>query len=221
MPETMPSFELHVALEVMYADPQDEYVGRFLNRSLKYAERVLAEDKCRSQLCASGFPLNRAGVHTARALCIALLENRTDAESWRQVAEDYMAWLETANGLRSPDPIEQAFLLCAVRADLIRRAPDVALSRLQRIRGPVKWATCEAGLWRRLTEAAAAGEAIPRDLAAEVEEYFEQVRHPEFNAKTNTCYGFMQPEIGAILWHYVRYPNKPIDWHVVVDWISR
>jgi len=208
--------DLQIGLSILYAKPDDELGERFIRRALSYVERLLREKKC-EQL--RGFPFNRAETYELKALCLGILENKIDEGSWHNAAEDYTAFL-TDEGDHHPG-LWHAFFLCAIRAELIRGNPAAALHLYERIPKRVPWLTAEGPMWRQLAESAARGESTPRQLASEIEAFFEEIRNPSFEPEDEMGVTRARPEVGAILWRYVRHPEKSPDWRAILRAIAK
>lgn len=213
-------------LEIAYADPGDPWIERFLDRTDKVLARVLEAGFERYHLWDESHPLRRQGVYQNLALCTALRGGDAD-RWWRLCAGDCLQCVRHEHprkdgklGIGS-NVFSQCMFLTAVRMDLLRGDPKSALNRFALLKGPVRWVTVEAGLWRRVAEHAVAGEPIPPELASEVEGYFDEARDPHYDAPPGMNLVLARVEIGGVLFRYIRHPGEPIDWWLVVDAVAR
>ena len=84
--------ELRFALEILLAEPCSDLGISFLERAVAVAERTIAEDKLRSELCNSFFPINEAKLFWAYVYAKYLLGHPMDLEKLETAASDILAW---------------------------------------------------------------------------------------------------------------------------------
>ncbi|MEM7682727.1 MAG: hypothetical protein AAF288_12280 [Planctomycetota bacterium] len=206
------AIELSLALRALYANGDPMWTKAFARQSIGVFDRILAEDKCRSDNNIDQFPGNRARTYESKAIAIALLENRTDQALWRAAADDFIAWVERAYDDAAYAFMYQADVSAALCARLICGDAAEALDVLKRAPRWRKWHTPDVPVLKRLAEVLAEDKPIPPDLVEQLEAVFEEVRDPD-----SDWYGasFLRFEVGGVLFKYVRRLGQPIDWAAV------
>jgi hypothetical protein len=69
------------------ADPDHEFVRRFLTRGIDIADRALAERKFQNELCRGAFPANEAVALRTKAQCLSILTGVTPDDQKPRLSE--------------------------------------------------------------------------------------------------------------------------------------
>ena len=173
---------LCLGLDCMYAGDV-EHARLFYQRAIAVADRLIAEDKCRSNpINEAGYPHNLAAVIRGRAYSRWLLENELNRAEMRQVAEHITAWCLTkaTDHKRFHSSMTMNYYMEGVRAAMVACDLDLAADYLK-AKHQFRWHHgLERALWTRLI---AAYPDVNDDLKEEVEAFFNRVRDPDFEEK--------------------------------------
>jgi hypothetical protein len=171
--------ELHGALACLYADDR-AHGDAFCERAIAVAERIIAEDRCRSNPVAeAGYPRNLGAVMRGRAYSRWLLGEPLDRPEMRRMAEYIATWCLTKalDRRRFHDSRTMNIYLEGVRAAMVACDLDYA-AELLKTKHEFRWHhAVERDLWTRLI---AAYPEVDEPLRMEFETFFDRVRDPDF-----------------------------------------
>jgi len=183
LPEScVESSSLCLGLDCQYAGDV-EHAELFFRRAVAVADKLIAEDKCRSNpINEGGYSQNLAVVIRGRAYSRWLLGAGLDRAEMRQVAEHMVTWCLTKalDRKRIHDSMTMSPYMEGVRAAMVACDLDLAAEFL-RTKHKFHWHhALERDLWTRLI---AAYPDVNDDLKEEVEAFFDRVRDPDFEEK--------------------------------------
>ena len=174
--------ELCLALPCFYAG--DNVHGHaFCQRTIKVADRIIAEDRCRANdVCEAAYPRNLGVVLRGRTYARWFLGGTLDRAQMRRVAGLISEWCLTKalDHRRFHDSTTMNFYLQSIRAAMIACDLDYAIELLN-TKHKLRWHHgFEQGLWKHLINGYP---EVNEGTRRSVERFFDRVRDPDFEEK--------------------------------------
>ena len=185
LPEScVESSGLFLGLDCRYAG--DAVHGNlFLSRAVAVADKLIGDDKCRSNpVNEAAFPKNLGVVIRGRTYSRWLLGEALDRTEMRRVAQHMVEWCLTKalDHKRIHDSMTMSPYMEGVRAAMVGCDLDLAAEFL-RTKHKFRWHhAIERDLWTRLI---AAYPEVDDELNEEVEVFFDRVRDPDFEERAD------------------------------------
>ena len=220
MPESSVENELLNGLRVAYAwTVSCGQAVAFFERACEVAQRVFYEDKLKSPLSSSSFPLNRGILNRAFSYARAILFESVDVEALRQSSRDFEQWCK-GYGKREWDSQAQANYLATVRLAFIAGEIDRARELLKNTKS-FKWHDREHALWKRLADSDGQALRADAEFAEQFREYFNQLRDPRFIPDVYMETDILRLELALLRDKYLMSEDGVINFMRAVDSVPR
>lgn len=210
MPDLEVNLFLEPALHVLYADMEDLALP-LLRKAREIAARIVEEKKCEWEQCKQGYPLNLALVLRAKAYAEALTTGDLSSHDLLEAGKLLGQWTKEEADWKEPQA--QAYLLGAIRLELIAGATQEAGQRLSKHAKRLSWFQDQARVLR-LTCDVSGRSASARELS-EFVAFFDVVRDPAYNRSPAGGYLFEEIDIqrlefGLLYHHYFKARGHPL-----------
>jgi hypothetical protein len=191
---------------------------KFLTAAIEVANRACAENRFRTELAQSAFPLNRGRALRVRAYANGLKDGTFDVSDLLTASQDFETWSNQFTGA-DWDSQTQAYFLAAVRMAIItgdqRRA-----RKLLETKGSFKWHAEEHKLLIGILDECNYGLPIRnQQLFARVRSFFDRIRDPNFKPDIFMELDEARLEWGALINRFFE-TGEAINWDRVVELVS-
>ena len=212
-PEISVNFALFLALNIAFADPDHELVGRFLSRAVEIADRAFAEDKFRNELCRGPYPYNVARALRIKAHCLSIMTGVTQEQLLREASEHFLKYCQRETDWTW---LEETYYLNGVRTALL--AGDHSLAQTVYQVGRLPEGDEEPPILKALIAAARSGERLHATAQTSLENLFERVRDPQHRKGSMPLETMIGPfEIACVRDKYLVSRDGNIDWRRVIS----
>ena len=211
-PEMGADFDLFLALNIAFADPDHDLVRRFLSRAVEVADRAFAEDKFQNELCRGAYPYNVARALRIKAHCLSIMTGVTQEQLFREASRHFLKYCQHETAWTW---LEETYYLNGVRTALL--AGDHVLAETVYQAGQLPDGDEEPPILKALIDAARSGERLPAKAQASLEKLFERVRDPHHKKRSMPLEVMIGPfEIACVRDKYVVSRDGRIYWRRVL-----